>query len=117
MSQKIGLATFNQIIMPFMLFWFICFIISLINGLGWVYALPGISAFIFSIILRFYVMKKYQITESNGCIEFLLGFFCFPCSIAQSKFFLILIIIVYMIFNSFLFFIFNNKNIFIFMIF
>ena len=90
-AQKTGLAKFNSIIFPFMLFWFICFVISLVQGLGWVYILPGASAALLSLWLRFHVINTYQI-QSNCFIEFLSGFFCFTCSIAQSKCFILAVL-------------------------
>lgn len=83
MAHKTNYYQFNYLIIPFMLIWFVCFFVSFADGLGWVYALPPIVAIIFGLILRFHLVKYYQLTQTNCFFEFLTGLFCFPCSTAQ----------------------------------
>lgn len=83
MAHKTHYYRFNHLIIPFMLIWFVCFFVSFAEGLGWVYALPFIVAVIFGVMLRFHLVKYYQLTQTNCFLELLAGLFCFPCSTAQ----------------------------------
>ena len=83
MSEKTEYFHFRTLVIPFLFFYMICFFISFF--VPWVYILPVVVAFIFSFMLRFHLVKYYNLEQTNGCLECLTNFFCFPCSVAQSK--------------------------------
>lgn len=86
-AQKTGFASFRVIVIPLVIADVICFLLTLILGLRWLYILPAIFVFVLSILLRFHVIEAYEISN-NKLVEFCTAFFCCPCSIAQSKYFL-----------------------------
>jgi Cys-rich protein (TIGR01571 family) len=85
-AHKTGCSTFNKVFIPFCVIYIIATIISLVPQLQFVYWIPIIFAYIFSIFLRFHVVDRYQITSYGGFGEFLVACCCCSCSICQSKY-------------------------------
>jgi hypothetical protein len=67
--------------------WVIGMIITLATGsVVWVVLMPMFFAFFYAIALRMHVANRENITEFGGCFgEFCCGFWCWYCSVAQSK--------------------------------
>lgn len=89
MGQKVGYSTFKSVIYAYVFFWILALIIQLAAGGAILIWLPMIFAFIYSIGLRLFIVNKEQITEcgSSACLgECCVGFWCWYCSVAQSKF-------------------------------
>ena len=84
-SQKTQFLMFETIIVPFIVIYIIIGFVALFVG-SIVWLVPFFIVFFLSLALRFHLVKRYQIQQNNCFIEFLLGFFCCPCSISQSKF-------------------------------
>eukprot|EP00286_Rhodomonas_abbreviata_P030126 CAMPEP_0181303492 /NCGR_PEP_ID=MMETSP1101-20121128/8591_1 /TAXON_ID=46948 /ORGANISM="Rhodomonas abbreviata, Strain Caron Lab Isolate" /LENGTH=213 /DNA_ID=CAMNT_0023409077 /DNA_START=376 /DNA_END=1017 /DNA_ORIENTATION=- len=85
MAQKIGYASFQCVIMTYVILWTICAIISLATANGiFVFLIPMIFALSFTISLRVHLAARDNITECGGCFgEFCVGFWCWYCSITQ----------------------------------
>ena len=87
-SQKVGYSSFQSVITAFVCFCIFGFILQLIIGGLWVVWIPMIFAFCFALGLRLHITNKENITEcgTNPCLgEFCVGFWCWYCSVAQSK--------------------------------
>jgi len=87
-AQKTGFAKFNAVVGSYVLFFIIGIIIQAVTGVGGVVWFPMIFSFVFQIALRLYIVRKDNISDcgSSPCIgEFCCGFWCWYCSIAQSK--------------------------------
>lgn len=89
MGQKLGYSKFKTVIYVFVFFWIIALIIQLTAGHSTLIWLPMIIAFIYSLCLRMHIVRTEDITECQNCPmvgEFCIGFWCWYCSVAQSKF-------------------------------
>lgn len=83
-AHKTECAKFDSIISPYIILYIIITILSIFFG-NVVFVVPLLIVFFTALVLRFHIIKRYNITQNGGCCEFLIGFFCCPCSISQSK--------------------------------
>lgn len=86
-AQKTQFTKFETIIVPFIVVYVVIGFLALFFG-SIVWLVPFFIVFFLALALRFHIVKKYQIQQNVCFVEFLLGFFCCPCSISQSKFIL-----------------------------
>ena len=87
-SQKTGFAKFSTIIGAYAVIYLISIIITAVTGSTVIIWLPMIFAFLCQLALRLYVVRKENIMDcgSSPLIgEFCCGFWCWYCSVAQSK--------------------------------
>jgi hypothetical protein len=86
-GQKVGYSSFQCPVWTYVVIWIVGFIITLATGaVEWVVLLPMFFAFFYAIGLRIHVANKENIQEFGGCFgEFCCGFWCWYCSVAQSK--------------------------------
>jgi hypothetical protein len=87
-AQKVGYSNFKSIMGAFIVFCIVGFIIQLAVGGAWIVWIPLIFSFCFALGLRLFIVTKENITEcgSSPCFgEFCVGFWCWYCSVAQSK--------------------------------
>lgn len=67
--------------------WIVAAILTLATGAGvFVLVIPMLYSFGMAIFLRMHIIKTEGITESGPFGEFCTGFWCWYCSVAQSKF-------------------------------
>ena len=90
MSQKTGFTSFQFAIWIFLFVWLVAIILQGVVGAGFIVWLPLLFAFGYAIALRLHIVRRYNITECGdncfGCIgEFCCGFWCWYCSVVQSK--------------------------------
>jgi hypothetical protein len=84
-AQKTNYMKFETMIVPYVIIYVIVgFLTLFLTSLLWL--IPFFIVFFVALALRFHIIRLYQIQQNHCCVEFLLGFFCCPCSIAQSKF-------------------------------
>jgi hypothetical protein len=86
-GEKIGHSRFNTIISVYVALGTLAFFIQIFAGSGIIIWLPLLFSFFYALSLRMYLVKRDNIaTDTSSLIaEFCCGFWCFPCSIAQSK--------------------------------
>jgi Cys-rich protein (TIGR01571 family) len=84
-AHKTEYAKFDTILTPYIILYIVITIISLFLG-NIVYLVPFFVVFILALLLRFHVVKKYNIEQNGKFMECLIGCFCCPCSIAQSEY-------------------------------
>lgn len=87
-AQKVGYSSFRSVILAFVGFCIFGFILELIIGGVWIVWIPMIFAFCFALGLRLFIVSKEGINEcgANPCLgECCVGFWCWYCSVAQSK--------------------------------
>jgi len=82
-SQKTAYMNFYSIMRPFLFMYIFAWLIDLIFGFGLLYIIPGFFIYFLGIMLRFHLMRTYQISENGEAVECLIGCFCWPCSVAQ----------------------------------
>lgn len=86
MAQKTGLTGFRNVLWGFIACALTGFIITAVTGSSWIVWIPMIFMFCMSLALRIHIAKKDQIQDCGGCFgEFCVGFWCWYCSVAQSK--------------------------------
>mmetsp|Transcript_17225 Transcript_17225/g.25762 ORF Transcript_17225/g.25762 Transcript_17225/m.25762 type:complete len:214 (+) Transcript_17225:170-811(+) len=81
-AHKTGYLRFDTIIMPYIIIYIIISILAIFFG-NIVYLVPFFIVFFLAMALRFHVVKKYNIAQYGCFLEFLIAFFCCPCSISQ----------------------------------
>jgi len=83
-AQKTGYMNFQSIMRPFAVIWGIAWIIFWLSGetFGIIFLIPALLIYVISILLRFHLVKTYQI-EENGMTSCATGCCCFACSVAQ----------------------------------
>lgn len=86
MAQKTRLARFSTVIGAVAFFWVMGVILALATGSGlFILLLPLLFSFVASIVLRLHIVREENITELGPLGEFCCGFWCWYCSVAQSK--------------------------------
>lgn len=86
MAQKTGLSNFNTVMWLTVTMWFIGFILTAFSGASiFILIIPMLFSFVYAIVLRMHVVKTQNITECGTLGEFCCGFWCWYCSISQSK--------------------------------
>ena len=72
----------------FVVIWIVAFILTGIFGSAYfIVLMPLFFAFFFSIGLRLHIVNRDNLMDNGGCFgEFCCGFWCWYCSVAQSKF-------------------------------
>jgi hypothetical protein len=85
-AQKTGYADFRGIMSGFLLACFVGFIAQLIAGFALIVWVPMFYSLIVSILLRIHLAHREEIQECGGCLgECCIGFWCWYCSVTQSK--------------------------------
>jgi hypothetical protein len=84
-SQKANFLRFETIIVPYIFVYVIIGFVTLFLGAVF-WLIPFFIIFFLALALRFHLIQAYQIQQNHCFVEFLFGFFCCPCSIAQSMF-------------------------------
>lgn len=85
-AQKVGYASFRAVLAVFALACIIGFILTLVGAGAWIVWIPMIFAFCFALGLRIFIAGKENINDCGGCFgECCVGFWCWYCSVAQSK--------------------------------
>jgi hypothetical protein len=83
-AQKTAYASFQTVLISFVVACIVGFIIEIIFGNAWIVWIPMIFSFCFAIGLRLHIAAKENITECGGCFgECCVGFWCWYCSVAQ----------------------------------
>lgn len=82
-AQKTGFVQFNSYVVPFMILYTLCIIISIFIG-KIIFIIPLFVTLIFGTMLRFHIVRTYNITSNGDFIECLSAFCCCMCSVAQS---------------------------------
>lgn len=88
MSEKSNFMSFNRVFWSYIAVWIISLILLAATkfSVAW---FPGFFALLFALGLRMHLVKKYNINEcspsspANEIGEGIIGFFCWPCSVAQ----------------------------------
>ena len=88
MAQKTGFSSLNSLILAFSIFWLVGIILTAVTGAAvFIIIIPLLFAFIVALVLRMHIARRENITECGGPFgEFCTGFWCWYCSVAQSKF-------------------------------
>lgn len=85
-SQKTGFSKFTTIVWATAGMWLLGLILTFATGAGaFLVLIPLLFSFVVSIMLRMHVVRTENITECGPFGEFCAGFWCWYCSIAQSK--------------------------------
>jgi hypothetical protein len=86
-SEKVGHSKFSTAVGMYLVFGTIAFFVQIFTGGAIILWMPLLFSFVYALSLRMYLVKKEKIaTDQPGFItEFCVGFWCFSCSIAQSK--------------------------------
>lgn len=83
-AHKTGFTRFHNIAIPLLVLNIICFWVSLFFNRG-LYFIPLLVLLVLGVVLRLHVVKHYNI--AGNCLqECCIGFWCWSCSIAQSKY-------------------------------
>lgn len=70
---------------PYFVVTLVCIVLSLIFNVLFMF-IPSLGVFIFAILVRQHIVRKYNIIDGGGpCNEFVTSFCCYTCSLAQSK--------------------------------
>lgn len=86
MAQKTGLSNFSTVLWITVIVWFISLILTGLTGATmFIFLIPLLFSFVYSIVLRMHVVRTQNITECGTFGEFCCGFWCWYCSVAQSK--------------------------------
>ena len=83
--QKLGLGSFTTTLWVFCAIWLVSLILQLVVGISAILWIPIIYAFFFALNLRMQVVRHYNITDNGMLGECCIGFWCWYCSVAQSK--------------------------------
>ena len=86
-GQKVGYSSFQCPVWTYVVIWIVGFIVSLATGSAlFVVLMPMFFAFFFAIGLRIHLANRDNIQDFGGCFgEFCCGFWCWYCSVTQSK--------------------------------
>jgi hypothetical protein len=85
-AQKTGFTKFSTVVGSAALFWLIGIILTLATGAGaFILVIPMIYSFVVAIVLRMHIVRTESITETGPFCEFCTAFWCWYCSVAQSK--------------------------------
>lgn len=82
-AQKTGYWNFRSVLFAFAFACFVGFIAQLIVGAAMIVWIPMFFSFFTALALRLHVVRSEQITECPCFGEFLIGCFCWGCSVAQ----------------------------------
>ena len=83
-SQKSGFASFPVVFFSYIVLQLACLVITVVTLYPIVF-IPPACILLYGVVLRLHVVKRFNITSQNMCVECLQGFFCCCCSTAQSK--------------------------------
>ena len=71
---------------PYVIGVLICYgVLLYTQGQVHVLGMMSLYTIILNVVIRLYFVRKYAINSQSSCTECITGFFCTPCSIAQSK--------------------------------
>ncbi|RYH20942.1 hypothetical protein EON65_21995 [archaeon] len=87
MAQKINMMSFWSVFYVTLVYWFVSFVLQIVFPASGIMAwMMCLFSLIFSICLRLKIYARDNIQTPGGCFtECCIGFWCCPCSIAQSK--------------------------------
>ncbi len=84
-SQKTGFISFKSALWAYLGFWIVALIGQAIFGAAIILWLPMLFSFGFALALRLHIARRQNITECGEVGECCCGFWCWYCSVAQSK--------------------------------
>lgn len=98
-GQKVGYSSFQCPIWTYVILWIIGLIVTLATGNSvFIVFIPMIFAFCFALGLRLHIANRENITEFGGCFgEFCCGFWCWYCSVSQSKDYLKVLFLIFIV--------------------
>lgn len=82
MIHKTGLSSFYTLLIPYMLMMIAFFFLFLFYD-RWLLLIPGGLVYLAAIVLRWHMVRKYNIIENGFIYESIIAIFCCPCSITQ----------------------------------
>jgi hypothetical protein len=82
-AQKTAYMNFYSIMRPFLFMYIFAWLIDIIFGFGALYFVPACFIYVLGIMLRFHLVRTYQISENGDAVECLIGCCCWTCSVAQ----------------------------------
>eukprot|EP01039_Chlorochromonas_danica_P003406 gene3406-3732_t len=82
-SQKIGFAPFHRVLWIFAASCLLGFILQLSLGRLLIIWVPLLVSFFLALSIRLYLVRKEEIYGLSSLGEFCVGFWCWPCSVAQ----------------------------------
>lgn len=85
-SQRTGFATFNAVIYMTIIVWVVAFILNFFYAYAF-YWFPIICFYVFALLLRMHFVRHQNINDNPMGLfgEFCCGFWCWYCSVSQSK--------------------------------